>query len=109
MTEYNIANFRPEEINTRWPNFITTPTTTATTCSNSPEYNNNLHLRIENLELLVNNLLNRIVELEQNNNYISNTSKYNWSSETKTNLNQKYLTRSTSNPIDYFVKKPDKK
>lgn len=71
MTEYNIANFRPEEINTRWPNFITTPSTTpsttATTCSNSPEYNNNLHLRIENLELLVSNLLNRIVELEENN------------------------------------------
>ena len=108
MTEYSIANLRPEEIDTQWPNFIISPNTTATTCSDSPEYNNNLILRIQNLELLVSNLSHRIVELEQNNNNISDMTTYNWSNETKKYLNQKNLIRSTSSLVDYFAKRANK-
>tara|TARA_B100001093_G_C26803067_1_gene1004292 strand:- start:1084 stop:1377 length:294 start_codon:yes stop_codon:yes gene_type:complete len=91
MSQSTINNLRPKEIDTEWPNFITTPTTTATTRSNSPEYNDNLILRIQNLELLVSNLSYRIVELEQNKNNISDTTTYNWSNETKKYLNLYHL------------------
>ena len=107
MTEYSIDNFRPTEIDTEWPNFITTPSTTATTYSNSPEYINNLLIRMQNLELLVNNLSYRLVQLEQNNNIIDTTT-YNWSNETKKYLYQKQLTRSTSNLVDYFARRANK-
>jgi len=54
---------------------------------------------IQNLELLVSNLMTRIIELEKNNSDLQINTSYDWSTATK-----KELTRSKSNLVDYFAR-----
>lgn len=72
---------------------------TDTTASLSPNKERQLTNRIQNLELLVSNLMTRIIELEKNNSDLQINTTYDWSKATKKELN-----RSKSNLIDYFVR-----
>lgn len=86
-----------------WPAMLPSPST-ATTASLSPDKESNINTRVNNLELLVSNLMTRIIELEKNNSDLQINTTYNWSTATKNNLLHKNLTRSRSNLVDYFAR-----
>ena len=84
-----------------WPAMLPSPDT-ATTASLSPDKQTSINVRINNLELLVSNLVTRIIELEKNNSDLQINTTYDWSTATKNNLLQRNLTRSKSSILSYF-------
>jgi hypothetical protein len=70
---------------------------TATTASLSP--NNSINNRLNNLELLVNSLLTRIVELEKINSDLKTNTRYNWYTLTNNNIINKKLSQSRANSV----------
>ena len=85
-----------------WP--LNSPSTD-TTASLSPSKEKLLTDRIQNLELLVSNLLTRIVDLEKTK-YENEILNKDWSAETKKALTEKTeLTRSKSSLATYFAKR----
>tara|TARA_R110002074_G_scaffold23076_7_gene70186 strand:- start:9564 stop:9878 length:315 start_codon:yes stop_codon:yes gene_type:complete len=85
-----------------WP--LNSPSTD-TTASLSPSKEKLLTDRIQNLELIVSNLLTRIIDLEKTK-YENEILNKNWSSETKNALTEKTkLTRSKSSFATYFAKR----
>lgn len=85
-----------------WP--LLSPSTD-TTASLSPTKEKQLTERIQNLELMVSNLLTRIVELE-NTKYQDEILNKDWSPYTKKALTEKSeLTRSKSSLVHYFAKR----
>lgn len=78
---------------------------TDSTRSLSPSKEKQLTDRIQNLELMVSNLLTRIVELEKTK-YEDEILNKDWSTHTKKALTEKReLTRSTSSFATYFAKR----
>ena len=85
-----------------WP--LLSPSTD-TTASLSPSKEKQLTDRIQNLELMVGNLLTRIVELEKTK-YENEVLNKDWSANTKKALAEKReLTRSSSSFATYFAKR----
>ena len=85
-----------------WP--LLSPSTD-TTASLSPTKEKQLTDRIQNLELMVSNLLTRIVELEKTK-YQDEILDKDWSPYTKKALTEKSeLTRSKSSLVHYFAKR----
>jgi hypothetical protein len=78
---------------------------TDTTASLSPSKERQLTDRIQNLELMVSNLLTRIIELEKTK-YDNDILNKDWSIHTKKALTEKReLTRSKSSFATYFAKR----
>lgn len=87
-----------------WP--LLSPSTD-TTASLSPSKEKQLTDRIQNLELLLSNLLTRIVDLEKTK-YENEILNKDWSANTKKALTEKReLTRSSSSFATYFVKRSE--
>lgn len=85
-----------------WP--LLSPSTD-TTASLTPSKEKQLTDRIQNLELMVSNLLTRIVELEKTK-YQDEILNKDWSPYTKKALTEKSeLTRSKSSLVHYFAKR----
>lgn len=85
-----------------WPAMLPSPSTTATTSSLSHGCASNIYTRVHNLELLVSDLLTRIIELEKSNTYYKINTTYDWSSATKNNILNKQLNKSKSDMLTYF-------
>ena len=84
-----------------WP--LLSPSTD-TTASLSPSKEKQLTDRIQNLELMVGNLLTRIIELEKTK-YENEILNKDWTANTKKALTEKReLTRSKSSFATYFAK-----
>ena len=85
-----------------WP--LLSPSTD-TTASLSPNKEKQLTDRIQNLEIMVSNLLTRIVELEKTK-YEDDILNKHWSADTKKALTEKTeLSKSTSSLVTYFAKR----
>ena len=83
---------------------LTSPSTD-TTASLSPSKEKELTDRIQKLELMVGNLLTRIIELEKGK-YENKILNKDWSTNTKNALTEKReLTRSSSSFSTYFAKR----